>query len=423
MKKMKFMLLGLGIMSMCCGCGADATAVVPVDGTIHTVEDFGNGAWNGLQGGSAQNDRQEDADGNQQGGGAQDNRQEDDMDSNLQGGGAQDDRQGDDAAGTPASPDPAVTITISAAGDVTLGNHHKQEYGYSFREMYDKEGDAYFLRNVKYLFEADDMTLVNFEGVLTFSEEMQEKEYNMKGDPSYINILTEGSVEAVSFANNHRLDYLEQGSKDTVAAFEEADITYAYDNYLGVYETAGIRIGIVSVNEVSQGAYVEKYLEEGIELLREEEEADLVVACCHWGVERENYPEDYQKKLGRKCIDWGADLVLGAHPHVLQGVEVYEGKFIVYSLANFCFGGNRNPADKDTMIFQQTFTFTDGVKQESMVARVIPCSVSSVSNRNDFCPTPAEGDEYTRILNRINEYSEPFGVEFGEDGFYTGSVQ
>lgn len=60
--------------------------------------------------------------------------------------------------------------------------------------------------------------------------------------------------------------------------------------------------------------------------------------------------------LGRKCVDWGADLVLGSHPHVLQGIELYQGKFIVYSLANFCFGGNRNPKDKDTMIFQQQFT-------------------------------------------------------------------
>ncbi|MGN1146987.1 MAG: CapA family protein, partial [Lachnospiraceae bacterium] len=313
--------------------------------------------------------------------------------------------------------DDTVTITISAAGDVTLGNHQEQEYAYSFRQAYDTEGDAYFLKNVKYLFSDDDMTIVNFEGVLTFSEEMQEKDYNMKGDPDYINILTEGSVEAVSFGNNHRLDFKEQGSQDTVEAFKTAGLAYAYDNIVGIYETQGISIGFVSVNEVSQGAFVEKYLQEGIDRLKMEE-ADLIIACCHWGIERDNYPEDYQKELGRKCIDWGADLVLGSHPHVLQGVDVYEGKFIVYSLANFCFGGNRNPQDKDTMIFRQTFTFKDGEKQDTMEAQVIPCLVSSVSTRNDFCPTPAEGEEYTRILGRINEYSAPFGVEFDENGWY-----
>lgn len=311
-----------------------------------------------------------------------------------------------------------VTLTITAAGDVTLGNHAGQGYEGTFREMYDKKDNAYFLQNVKDIFEADDMTIVNFEGVLTFCDDLVEKEFNMKGDPEYIGILTEASVEAVSFGNNHRLDYGQQGSDDTVAAFEEAGIVYAYDNITGIYETQGIRIGFVSVNEVYDGNAVEAYLEDGIRYLREEEQVNLVIACCHWGEERANYPEDYQKELGHKCIDWGADLVLGAHAHVLQGVEVYKERFIVYGLANFCFGGNRNPKDKDTMIFQQTFTFVDGVKQEGQEAKVIPCSVSSVSYRNDFCPTPADGEEYTRILGRINEYSSPFGVAFDEEGSY-----
>ena len=311
-----------------------------------------------------------------------------------------------------------VTLTITAAGDVTLGNHAGQGYEGTFREMYDKKDNAYFLQNVKDIFEADDMTIVNFEGVLTFCDDLVEKEFNMKGDPEYIGILTEASVEAVSFGNNHRLDYGQQGSDDTVAAFEEAGIVYAYDNITGIYETQGIRIGFVSVNEVYDGNAVEAYLEDGIRYLREEEQVNLVIACCHWGEERANYPEDYQKELGHKCIDWGADLVLGAHAHVLQGVEVYKERFIVYGLANFCFGGNRNPKDKDTMIFQQTFTFVDGVKQEGQEAKVIPCSVSSVSYRNDFCPTPADGGEYTRILGRINEYSSPFGVAFDEEGSY-----
>ena len=295
-----------------------------------------------------------------------------------------------------------VTLTITAAGDVTLGNHAGQGYEGTFREMYDKKDNAYFLQNVKDIFEADDMTIVNFEGVLTFCDDLVEKEFNMKGDPEYIGILTEASVEAVSFGNNHRLDYGQQGSDDTVAAFEEAGIVYAYDNITGIYETQGIRIGFVSVNEVYDGSAVEAYLEDGIRYLREEEQVNLVIACCHWGEERENYPEDYQKVLGHKCIDWGADLVLGAHAHVLQGVEVYKERFIAYGLANFCFGGNRNPKDKDTMIFQQTFTFVDGVKQEGQEAKVIPCSVSSVSYRNDFCPTPADGEEYTRLLGRLN---------------------
>lgn len=316
-----------------------------------------------------------------------------------------------------------VTFTLSAAGDVSLGNLATHGYSGTFREMYDKEGRTYFLQNVKDIFSADDMTLVNFEGVLTFSDDLVEKEFNIKGDPEYIGILTEGSVEAVSFGNNHHMDYGQQGNDDTVALFEENEIAYAYDSYIGIYEAKGIRVGFVSVNEVYDGEAVESYLEEGIRCLRVEEQVNLVIACCHWGEESRHYPEKYQETLGRKCIDWGADLVLGAHAHVLQGIEVYQGRFIVYGLGNFCFGGNRNPKNKDSMIFQQTFTFVDGVLQEGQDARVIPCSISSVSSRNDFCPTPSQGDEYDRILGTINEYSVPYGTVFDGDGVYVPSAE
>ncbi len=311
-----------------------------------------------------------------------------------------------------------ITITISAAGDATLGNYYGQDYSWSFREMWEKQQDAsYFLENVYDIFSGDDMTVVNLEGSLTRAEERRENQtYCISGDPEYVNILTEGSVEAVTMANNHRLDYFEQGTKDTVAALDDAGIAYAYDSHLGIYETKGIRIGFVAVNEVGQGAGVEKYLREGIGLLQEEG-ADLILACCHWGVERENYPEEYQQSLGKQCIDWGADLVLGHHPHVLQGIEEYKGKYIVYSLGNFCFGANRNPADKDCIIFQQTFTFLDGERQTDTEARVIPCSISSVSNRNDYKPTPAGDDEARRILDRMNEYSMQFGVQLDGEGY------
>lgn len=309
-----------------------------------------------------------------------------------------------------------ISITISAVGDVTLGNHSAQDYSWSFRQTYDQvQNDAYFFENVYDIFSEDDMTIVNLEGPLTDSEDMQESTYIIKGDPEYMNILTSGSVEAAGMANNHRLDYNVQGSNDTVEALQGAGIVYAYDDNVGIYQTQGIRIGFVAVNEIAWGQGVEKFLKEGIERLKEEQ-VDLILACCHWGTELETYPEQYQQILGRKCIDWGADLVIGHHPHVLQGIEEYQGKYIVYSLGNFCFGANRNPADKDTMIFQQTFTFVNGERLEETAVKIIPCSVSSVSSRNDYKPTPATGEEAVRIINKINEYSRDFGVQFDADG-------
>lgn len=320
---------------------------------------------------------------------------------------------------TPApTPQPdIISITISAAGDVTLGNYPEQPYSWSLPQMYDQQqNDAYFFENVYDIFSTDDMTLVNLEGVLTTAETRREGvTFNIKGKPEYVNILTSGSIEAVSMANNHRMDYLEQGSDDTVALLEEMGITYAYDSNVAVYEAGKIRIGYVSVNEIAWKEGVEKLIQEGITKLQQEQ-VDLIFICCHWGIEREYYPEEYQQTLGRKCIDWGADLVIGHHPHVLQGIEEYQGRFIIYSLGNFCFGANRNPADKDTMIFQQTFTFVDGEKQEDKNIRVVPCSISSVTNRNDYKPTPAVGEEAVRIINKINDCSKDFGIQFDEEG-------
>lgn len=331
--------------------------------------------------------------------------------------------QADSEPESTAAPGPQVlSITITAAGDASLGNYYGQGYEGSFRETYSKKQDfGYFFENVYDIFSADDMTIVNLEGTLTLAQERRaDQQFCISGDPEYVDILTTGSVEAVSMGNNHRQDYLQQGTDDTVKTLEEAGIPYAYDQYTGTYETPqGILIGFVSVNgsEEDEGApEVETYLQKGIKELQEQG-CDLILACCHWGIELAHNPNDYQKTLGRKCIDWGADLVIGHHPHVLQGVEEYQGKYIVYSLGNFCFGANKNPKDKDTFIVQQTFTFIDGVKQEETQLKVIPCSISSVTNRNDYKPTPAEGDEAARILEKINERSKDLGVQFDAEGF------
>ena len=310
-----------------------------------------------------------------------------------------------------------VEITISAAGDVTMGGYRGQGYEWSFQQMWEQQNDpAYFFENVEPIFSADDLTIVNLEGPLTTATVFRESQtYCISGDPAYVEALTAGSVEAVSMANNHLMDYYEAGRDDTVAAVEGAGIVYAFNDRVGIYETKVIRIGLISVNVIGYGSGVEKFIKKGMEELKEQQ-ANLILVNCHWGVERENVPEDYARRLGKNCIDWGADLVIGHHPHVIQGIEQYNGKYIVYSLGNFCFGGNRNPADKDCIIFQQTFRFKDGELLEDTSAGIIPCSVSSVTNRNDYKPTPAEGEAYERILGRMNEYSEEFGVSFDEDG-------
>lgn len=306
-------------------------------------------------------------------------------------------------------PEPQIqTVTLTATGDCTLGATQTHGYAGSFHEYYDKYGQDYFFDGVRDIFEQDDFTLINLECVLTESTDRVEKTWNLKGKPEYVGIMTGSSVEGCSLGNNHTLDYGQQSLTDTENVLDQAGIVYGYNEHVATYTTeSGIVIGIVSANLLAQTDEVAEYIHDGITKLREEG-ADLVIACCHWGIEGDHYPNDYQKTTAHKIIDWGADLLIGNHPHVLQGVELYNGKIICYSLGNFCFGGNRNPQVKDTAIFQQTFTFVDGGLQNDVSAKMIPCMISSTDTRNDFQPTVAAGERKAKIIENLNTYNEPY---------------
>ena len=300
-----------------------------------------------------------------------------------------------------------VSITISAAGDCTLGTDEYFDPSTSLNAYYDSNGPAYFFQNVKSIFEADDLTIVNMEGTLTEETTRQDKTYAFKGPAEYTQILTDGDVEAANLANNHSHDYGDKSYTDTIAALDAAGITnFGYDR-TAVMDVNGVKVGLVGTYELAEGMGCEEEMISNIKAV-EDQGAQIVIVSFHWGIERENYPTENQVNLAHSAIDNGADLVLGHHPHVLEGIEVYNGKNIVYSLGNFCFGGNSNPSDKDTMIFQQTFTVQDGELVEDNVTNIIPCSISSDSSYNNYQPTPLEGDEADRVKGRIDEYSSGF---------------
>ena len=300
--------------------------------------------------------------------------------------------------------EPPVSITISAAGDCTLGTDENFDQSRSLNAYYDENGPAYFLQSVKPVFEADDLTIVNMEGTLTESTSRMDKTFAFKGPADYTKILTEGSVEAANLANNHSRDYGEQSYTDTIAALDAAGIVnFGYDR-TAVMDVNGVKVGLVGTYELAEGMGCEEEMIANIKAV-EDQGAQIVIVSFHWGIERDNYPDENQVNLAHSAIDHGADLVLGHHPHVLQGIEVYNGKNIVYSLGNFCFGGNSNPSDKDTMIFQQTFTVQNGELVEDNVTNVIPCSLSSESGRNTYQPTPLEGEEKDRVMAKIEEFS------------------
>ena len=310
-----------------------------------------------------------------------------------------------------------TTVTISATGDCALGPVQTHSYTGSFNDYYDSYGEEYFFQNFREIFQADDLTLINLECVLTNETNRVEKTFNIKGKPEYTGIMTSSSIEAVSLGNNHSADYGAQSLVDTKAALDAAGIKYAINDTISYYTTEeGIVVAMVSASITSWGNSRDQYLLDGVAEAKNKG-ADIVVACCHWGIEREHYPNSYQTNLGHALIDKGADLVIGNHPHVLQGIEEYNGKIIVYSLGNFSFGANKNPTDKDTAVYQQTFTFVDGVLQADISAKIIPSRLSSHDSYNDYCPVIAEADKARNIIKRMNEYSAPYsGVYFDEQG-------
>ncbi|SDB32888.1 CapA family protein [Eubacterium oxidoreducens] len=328
--------------------------------------------------------------------------------------------EGDGSESTAPVEEPKVqTITISATGDCTLGRAQIHGYSGSFDDYYDRYGETYFFSGVKDIFEADDFTVVNLECVLTTSETGEEKEFMLKGDPSYTGIMTSSSVEGCSFGNNHNMDYGQQSFDDTINALNEAGLSYAVNDQIGTYETdEGLKIGFVSSSLLSGTQDRVDYLVNGINQLKEDD-ADLIIACCHWGVEQEHYANDNQVELAHQLIEEGADVIIGNHPHVLQGIEYYKGKLICYSLGNFSFGGNSNPTDKQDGIFTQTFTYVDGkLDEEAQIdATFIPCTLSGAANYNDFCPQIASGDTKAAILENMAKYSAGYSdLSFDEDG-------
>ena len=299
-----------------------------------------------------------------------------------------------------------VSLTLSVVGDCTLGTDETFDYDTSLNAYYENYGSAYFLQNVKSIFSQDDLTIANFEGTLTESDAREDKTFAFKGPASFTSILTDGSVEAVNTANNHSHDYGDQSYEDTMTALDAAGIVHFGYDKTAVMDVKGIKVGMVGIYELKDHLEREQQLKDNIAKVKADG-AQLIVVIFHWGNETETVPDSNQTTLGRLAIDEGADLVCGHHPHVLQGIETYKGKNIVYSLGNFCFGGNSSPSDMDTMIYQQTFTITSEGVQADNVTNVIPCSISSAAYEgyNNYQPTPAEGDEAARILAKINERS------------------
>ena len=289
------------------------------------------------------------------------------------------------------------SIIISATGDITLGGNvanHGDDY---FDAYVQKYGYKYFLQNFRALFEADDLTLVNLEGPLTSSDDMRSgRPFNFRGKTEYVNILSYGGVDVANVANNHALDFGKEGLTETAGVLEAKGIGVSGFGAVYTTEIKGVRITSLGFTEWD---YKESDITNAVKEARKD--CDLLIVSMHWGIEKQYSTTTKMKTLGRAAVDAGADLVIGNHTHVPGGIEMYNGKYIVYSLGNFCFGGNKTPFDTRCCVFQQEFRINmDGSLTDAGI-NLIPAFVTSSTSTNNFQPTIASGDAAKEILKLV----------------------
>lgn len=294
------------------------------------------------------------------------------------------------------TPEPEY-FTISLVGDNTLAPSNISNHFNSILN-----GDySYPYKNTLQYFIDDDLSIANLECVFSDQSLYSDTLFHFKSPSEYAKILTEGSIEFVTTANNHSSDYGSRGLEDTAAALEKENIAYGLNGDAVMYETeSGLKVGIFCA---TNSELTEDKLVAAVEKL-ESDGAEYIICAFHWGEEGSYRPTQKQKDLGHAAIDAGADLVYGAHPHVLQPVEEYGDGLILYSLGNWSFGGNSGPRDRDTAIVQVTVKRDIDGSITTDAYELIPCCLSSSDGFNDYCPVPydKDSDEYARAMSKLD---------------------
>ena len=288
--------------------------------------------------------------------------------------------------------DGSILITITAGGDFTIGGDSRKSISKNLfeKELAKRGGDVNFtMENTRDIFLADDLSIINFEGTLTDSTyvpaEKKGNEFLFSAPPSYVSILPDNGIEAVSLENNHILDHGQDVYEETQQHLADAGIVWSNSEHLGVIEVKGVQIAMLSYLCIDR--YERLWDKVPADIAAAKAQYPIVIVSFHWGNELDYTPTKNQIKMGRLAVDAGADLVLGHHSHRIEPIECYNGVYICYSLGNFCFSGNNKPSDMSSFLFQTRFRLnTEGVISNEGF-RIIPIRISSSSSYNNFTPT------------------------------------
>lgn len=308
-----------------------------------------------------------------------------------------------DDVGPPAQLLPGNAVTITMVGDIILGR--------TVHTIMTRLGDytAPFHLVADEL-KAADLTVGNLECTLsdTIPPPTDPYTFSFMTRAAGVEGLRLAGIDAVSQANNHSMNFGEAGMADTLAALQGAGIVpfgigpdLAAARAPAIFDIRGVRVAYLGYDgitghvhgatDVSPGTapMVVDYMVADIEQARQQ--ADLVIPFIHWGIEYTLTPSDEQRLIARRAIDAGAALVVGSHPHWVQGMEIYQGKPIVYSLGNFVFDQEWSLETKQGLIMHLAF---HGSRLAAV--RLVPVLIE-----NYYRPRIVDGQDMTAILDRV----------------------
>lgn len=313
------------------------------------------------------------------------------------------------AAPTPVPPREAA-LALTFMGDCIIGSEeHSRAREDSFDALIAREGPAWPFMKLRDLLAEDDLSVINFEGVLKDDgREKQSRMHNFRGPEALAAVLPAGSIEVAGLANNHFNDYGLAGRRSTQAALDGAGVlTFGYGRLL-TWDKDGVRLGFGGIRETT---YKQGKARLGREIAQlREMGAHYIIYTCHFGKEYDPLHNALQTEMAHAAIEAGADLVVGAHPHVVQGVERYRDGLILYSLGNFVFGGNLELTEFGGLVARLDLRFTDQRLSETRL-RLIPVLTTGARPANNFQPLPAQGEDKRRIMALIQADSGDLAIE------------
>ena len=309
------------------------------------------------------------------------------------------------------------TILIGLAGDVMLGRLVNEQISLS--------NYTYPWGNLLSLLQKNDLNLINLETTLTKSKKVVLKTFNFKADPDKVQSLVEANITVCNLANNHLLDFNEEGLKETIFTLDQANIQHvgagtniAEARKPVIIEEKGIKIGILGytdnepewkatennsgINYIQVGNLEE--ISKEVKKLRSE--VDILILSLHWGPNMKQKPSKEFQQFAHQLIDLGVDILHGHSAHLFQGIEVYKNKIILYDTGDFVDDYYVTPELRNDQSF---FYLIELNKQRVIKIQLIPVLISNMQ------VNLAKGEDYQQTINRVKELSQEFGTKIVEE--------